>query len=130
MYLLDVLDGILPAVTEPKDAGQQDQYQEERRLFYVAVTRPEPAVSVRLPESGVRLCRRAAPGAAPGIHPAGGRVRLPEYGAVRKALSTRRKGRRRDPACCRGQCMVAYASGETEFLTLSQMGPAPWPEAP
>lgn len=39
MYLLDVLDGILPAVTEPKDAGQQDQYQEERRLFYVAVTR-------------------------------------------------------------------------------------------
>ena len=39
VYLLDVLDGILPAVTEPKDAGQQDQYQEERRLFYVAVTR-------------------------------------------------------------------------------------------
>ena len=24
-------------------------------------------------------------------------------------------------ACCRGQCMVAYASGETEFLTLGQM---------
>ena len=47
---------------------------------------PEPAVSVRLPESGVRLCRRAAPGTAPGIHRAGGRVRLPEYGAVRKAL--------------------------------------------
>ena len=63
---------------------------------------PEPAVSVLLPESGVRLCRRAAPGAAPGIHRAGGRVRLPEYGAVRKALSTRRKGRRRDPGLLPG----------------------------
>ena len=39
VYLLDVLDGILPAVTEPKGPEEQRRYQEERRLFYVAMTR-------------------------------------------------------------------------------------------
>lgn len=39
VYLLDVLDGILPAVTEPKGPEEERRYQEERRLFYVAMTR-------------------------------------------------------------------------------------------
>ena len=33
LYLLDVLDGILPAETEAKDPEQERQYQEEGRLF-------------------------------------------------------------------------------------------------
>ena len=41
VYLLDVLDGILPALTEQEVRTPADrrQYQEERRLFYVGMTR-------------------------------------------------------------------------------------------
>ena len=41
VYLLDVLDGILPQKTKAELATEEDQtlYAEERRLFYVAATR-------------------------------------------------------------------------------------------
>lgn len=41
VYLLDVLDGILPAVPEEKLETDEDvkAYEEERRLFYVGMTR-------------------------------------------------------------------------------------------
>ena len=41
VYLLDVLDGILPSrsVREISDEEQRKLYQEERRIFYVAMTR-------------------------------------------------------------------------------------------
>lgn len=41
VYLLDVLDGILPAQNQmdAKKPDQADAYQEDRRLFYVAMTR-------------------------------------------------------------------------------------------
>ena len=46
MYLLDALDDILPAVTEPKNPEEQRQYEEERRLFYVAMTRAKDRLHV------------------------------------------------------------------------------------
>ena len=41
VYLLDVLDGILPAKPELccRTPGETQQYEEDRRLFYVAMTR-------------------------------------------------------------------------------------------
>lgn len=41
VYLLDVLDGILPAKTEGELSSEDDEklYEEERRLFYVGMTR-------------------------------------------------------------------------------------------
>ncbi|EKC52519.1 outer membrane protein oprM, partial [human gut metagenome] len=41
VYLLDVIDNVLPCITKDKLNDKEDikQYEEERRLFYVAVTR-------------------------------------------------------------------------------------------
>lgn len=43
VFLLDVLDGILPPTPEGELRTEQDlkQYEEERRLYYVAITRAE-----------------------------------------------------------------------------------------
>ena len=122
VYLLDVLDGILPAVTEPKDAGQQDQYQEERRLFYVAVTRARNRLylfSCRNRESAFAdELRRELPREYIGPEDVFASLNTEPCG---KHYRHAEKGGGVIRACCRGQCMVAYASGETEFLTLGQM---------
>ena len=122
VYLLDVLDGILPAVTEPKDAGQQDQYQEERRLFYVAVTRARNRLylfSCRNRESAFAdELRRGLPREYIGPEDVFASLNTEPCG---KHYRHAEKGGGVIRACCRGQCMVAYASGETEFLTLGQM---------
>lgn len=41
VYLLDVIDNVLPSITSDKLDDKEDvkQYEEERRLFYVAMTR-------------------------------------------------------------------------------------------
>jgi len=40
VYLMDVFDGLFPAISSKASAEEQaEQYQEERRLFYVAMTR-------------------------------------------------------------------------------------------
>ena len=122
VYLLDVLDGILPAVTEPKDAGQQDQYQEERRLFYVAVTRARNRLylfACRNRESAFAdELRRELPREYIGPEDVFASLNTEPCG---KHYRHAEKGGGVIRACCRGQCMVAYASGETEFLTLGQM---------
>lgn len=122
VYLLDVLDGILPAVTEPKDAGQQDQYQEERRLFYVAVTRARNRLylfSCRNRESAFAdELRRGLPREYIGPEDVFASLNTEPCG---KHYRHAEKGGGVIRACCRGQCMVAYASGETEFLPLGQM---------
>lgn len=48
VYLLDVFDGILPALTraEAKSDEEIRQYQEERRLYYVAMTRAKGRLSL------------------------------------------------------------------------------------
>ena len=47
VILMDVLDGILPKVTSvPSDHNDFDTYQEERRLFYVAMTRAQDVLWV------------------------------------------------------------------------------------
>lgn len=50
VYMLDMLEGILPSISEPKgkDADPADiaLYEEERRLFYVGMTRAKNALYV------------------------------------------------------------------------------------
>ena len=122
VYLLDVLDGILPAVTEPKGPEEQRRYQEERRLFYVAMTRAKDHLylfsCLDRSSSFIRELRRELP------------VEKTEeddlFAALREELCGKayyhgQKGRGTVRATCEGRCMIAYPGGETETLTVGQM---------
>lgn len=122
VYLLDVLDGILPVVTEPKGPEEERRYQEERRLFYVAMTRAKDHLylfsCLDRSSAFIRELRRELP------------VEKTEeddlFAALReelcgKAYYHRQKGRGTVRAACEGRCMIAYTDGETETLTVGQM---------
>ena len=122
VYLLDVLDGILPAVTEPKGPEEQRRYQEERRLFYVAMTRAKDHLylfsCLDRGSAFIRESRRELP------------VEKTEeddlFAALREELCGKayyhgQKGRGTVRAACEGRCMIAYTDGETETLTVGQM---------
>ena len=122
VYLLDVLDGILPAVTEPKGPEEQRRYQEERRLFYVAMTRAKDHLylfsCLDRSSAFIRELRRELP------------VEKTEeddlFAALREELCGKayyhgQKGRGTIRATCEGRCMIAYHGGETETLTVGQM---------
>ena len=122
VYLLDVLDGILPAVTEPKGPEEERRYQEERRLFYVAMTRAKDHLylfsCLDRSSAFIRELRRELP------------VEKTEeddlFAALREELCGKAyyhgpKGRGTIRAACEGRCMIAYPGGETELLTVGQM---------
>lgn len=122
VYLLDVLDGILPAVTEPKGPEEERRYQEERRLFYVAMTRAKDHLylfsCLDRSSAFIRELRRELP------------VEKTEeddlFAALREELCGKayyhgQKGRGTIRATCEGRCMIAYHGGETETLTVGQM---------
>ena len=122
VYLLDMLDDILPAVTEPKNPEEQRQYEEERRLFYVAMTRAKNHLylfSCRDRSSAfIRELRQNLP------------VERRETDDVFRALPAElcgkfyhhaQKGKGTIRASCEGQCLIAYPGGETQFLTIGQM---------
>ena len=65
VFLLDMLDGILPAKTAPDTEEEQQAYEEDRRLFYVAMTRARNELSLFLvgrdssfPNEIARFCAR------------------------------------------------------------------------
>ena len=122
VYLLDVLDGILPAVTELKGPEEERRYQEERRLFYVAMTRAKDHLylfsCLDRSSAFIRELRRELP------------VEKTEeddlFAALREELCGKayyhgQKGRSTVRAACEGRCMIAYTDGETETLTVGQM---------
>ena len=122
VYLLDVLDGILPTVTEPKSPEEERRYQEERRLFYVAMTRAKDHLylfsCLDRSSAFIRELRRELP------------VEKTEeddlFAALREELCGKayyhgQKGRGTIRAACEGRCMIAYPGSETETLTIGQM---------
>ncbi len=122
VYLLDVLDDILPAVTEPKTPEEQRQYEEERRLFYVAMTRAKNHLYLfscqDRSSAFIRELRQNLP------------VERREADDVFRTLPAElcgkfyhhaQKGKGTIRASCEGQCLIAYPGGETQSLTIGQM---------
>lgn len=122
VYLLDVLDGILPAVTEFESEAEQGRYQEERRLFYVAMTRAKNQLylfsCLDRSSAFIKEVQQNIP------------AEVPEADDVFSTLPTELCGRHYHHAQkgwgsiladCGGQCLVAYGGGETQLLTMGQM---------
>lgn len=122
VYIIDILDGILPAVPQPHGADERRQYEEERRLFYVAVTRARDELylfhcmgqdSVFMDEVLYELPRETA-----------------EPGDIFASVKTELCGKRYTHAVngagvvaaqCGGVCMIAYPDGKRQLLTIGQM---------
>ena len=122
VYLLDVLDGVLPAEPAPTDAAERQRYEEERRLFYVAMTRAKNHLylfhcfsyrSAFVDEVLRTLPRETA--AAQDIFAS------LQKGLCGKRYTHRDHGAGKIIARCGGRCLIAYESGERQCLTIGRM---------
>ena len=122
VILIDVLDGIFPSVPEPRDGQrlspeEESVLEEERRLFYVAVTRARQiAGDSYLPQglwterpAGVLVCLRPPPPpphpppeAGPPAPPAGRRTTAPACGVAHRHFGPGDRPAAAGPACSAG----------------------------
>lgn len=122
VYILDVFDGILPSETNPKSEEEQKQYQEERRLFYVAMTRAKNNLFLfycsNQKSAFMDELRLSVP------------IVLPEENDIFESLKTERceksynhaqNGMGTIKAFCEDLCLIVYQSGKEQFLTVGQM---------
>ena len=142
VYLLDVMDGILPAQNrmESRDEEAIRQYEEERRIFYVAMTRAKDQLYL------FSCADRQAEFVSEVAEKLPQRVWNPEdlfaslNGDLRgKTYTDREKGKGKVLAQCEDQILVEFGPGDTELLTLARMLerreqryeiPKPNPQAP
>lgn len=121
VYLLDVLDGILPAA-DPKEPEDQRLYQEERRIFYVAMTRAKDHLflfsCLDRESSFIRELQKDLPVETSEADDVFGSVEIDPCG---KPYHHARKGRGTVLACCQGRCLVEYSGGEMQLLTVGEM---------
>lgn len=125
VYLLDVIDNVLPCITKDKLNDKEDikQYEEERRLFYVAVTRARK-------ELYLFSCKGESSEFLDEID-----KNLPiEYtdsndiffslfarDMLGRVYCDSKNGRGIIIACCAEKLCIRYASGKTELKTLAEM---------
>ena len=121
VYLLDVLDGILPAA-DPKEPEDQKLYQEERRIFYVAMTRAKDHLflfsCLDRESSFIRELQKDLPVETSEADDVFGSVEIDPCG---KPYHHARKGRGTVLACCQGRCLIEYSGGEMQLLTVGEM---------
>lgn len=122
VYLLDILDGILPAVTEPSSAEEHRQYEEERRLFYVAMTRAKDQLylfdCLDRHSAFLKELQQAMPREATAADDVFAALNTNLCG---KSYIHATRGSGIIKACCEGRCMIAYPNGESQVLTLGRM---------
>lgn len=121
-FITDVFDGILPSVTEPKDEAEMNLYQEDRRLFYVAMTRAKNALflfgSLDYASAFVKEVQHYIP------------IEVTAEDDVFYALPTELCGKHYTHskngsgtilAECEGKCLIAFENGETQLMSVGRM---------
>lgn len=124
VYLLDTLDGILPAKNrmESREEDEIRQYEEERRIFYVAMTRAKEELYLfscqdRTSEFVTELLAKL-----PRLVPEPQDLFAGISGDLTgKAYADEKKGRGRVLAQWEDRLLVEFGPGDTELLTLAQM---------
>ena len=124
VYLLDVLDGILPAKCERELKNEEDrrQYEEERRIFYVAMTRAKDELYLFTSEAMSSEFISELEGYIPKVMMDADDVFFGlEGNLLRKHYRDGNKGKGSVAACCGENLLIVYAGGETELLTIEEM---------
>ena len=124
VYLLDVQDGILPARPDGTDADEQTrrEYEEDRRLFYVAMTRAKEELYLfdypEAPSQFVREIQTLAPQARPDADDLA--ALIPENACGRRYFH-QTSGEGRILAQCGERMLVQFADGAQVLMTIGQM---------
>ena len=123
VYLLDMVDGILPS----KPEGWQNEeeiriYQEERRLFYVAMTRAKNELSLFACNGCDSAFLAELLGTLPRPAVASGDVFAALHGNLcGRQYCHRKNGAGTITASSGTHCLVTYESGRVQLLSLAQM---------
>lgn len=124
VYLLDVLDGILPMNPTPslQDEEAVKEYEEERRLYYVAMTRAREALYLFECSGKESAFTAEVLAALPRpVGEEGDALDFLNRNLCGKHYRDRTRGRGRILAQCGTELLVEYDAGDRGKLTLGQM---------
>ena len=124
VYLLDVFDGILPAKSRDKIYKEDElrQYEEERRIYYVGMTRAKDELYLFVSSSHDAEFTSEVIAGLPEESIDEYDVFAPLKGnLLRKTYTDAQKGRAVICGQCGERLLVQYEDGETELLSLAQM---------
>ena len=122
VYLLDAVDGVLPsiAVSDVKTEEDAKLYEEERRLFYVAMTRAKDELYLFGCSEGSFTTEAAALLPSPVWEEDELFSSLSEP-LLGKHFTDREWGRGEIRAQCEDRCLVRFSDGREALLTLPEM---------
>ncbi len=124
VYLLDILDGILPAkkLAEVKSAEDIQQYEEDRRVYYVAMTRAKDELYLfSCPDRSSQFTSEILTTLTPEVVDPEDVFSSFKQNLCGKSYTHKDFGKGKILAHCADLLLVEYPSQHTQLLTLLQM---------
>ena len=124
VFLLDIIDGILPSKPTPERKTEEDirMYQEDRRLFYVAMTRAKSALYLfSCADSQSSFISEAMRSLPREIFPADDIFSFVHESLLGKRYTSKENGQGEILAQGDDRFLIKYSDGKTELLSLCQM---------
>ena len=124
VYLLDVLDGVLPTKCEYELRNEEDrrQYEEERRIYYVAVTRAKDELYLFESAGNASVFTAEMLSYIPKAIVDDNDIFAPlKSDLLKKTYIDSQRGKGVVSAQCEDTLLVVYHDGETALMTLEEM---------
>ncbi len=124
VFLLDIIDGILPAKTaaECKRESGIRNYEEDRRLFYVAMTRAKSSLYLfSCADSSSEFISEALAALPTEAYSVTDVFAFLRDDLLGRTYTKKEKGQGEILAQCEDRFLIKYLSGGTELLSLAQM---------
>ncbi len=125
VYLLDVIDNVLPSITSDKLDDKEDikQYEEERRLFYVAMTRAKKELYLFSCTGESSEFVTEVDGSIPIEYTDSNDIFFSLFARdmLGREYCDRKNGKGFITAYCNDKLYIRYANGRSELKTLEEM---------